>query len=128
VTESCRYSYRDARFGRLSTAPRFRLHFFDMRNRPCVFSIPPQVEEPKRRRGSKVERGDFLVWGLTAGVALSVAEAALGRPPSFEVSPPRAPPYNRICCFRDRMPTVMAAEGDSETGTGKTTVKKRTRN
>ena len=59
-------------------------------------------------------------------MSIAVAEAALGRPPSFEVSPPRAPPYARICCFRDRnggMPTVMKDEEKEESKS----VKKRKR-
>ena len=109
---SCSYSHRDARFGRVPSAPRFRLHFFDIRDRPCVFSDAANEEARKKK-----SRDDFLVWGLTAGIAVTVAEAALGRPPSFEVSPPRAPPYARICCFRDRnggMPTVMKDEEKEE--------------
>ena len=102
----CSYSHRDARFGRVRSAPRFRLHFFDMRGRPCVFS--DDAATTKKQQATR--RDDFLVWGLTAGIAVEVASAALGRPPAFELSPPRAPPYARICCFRDRnggMPTVM---------------------
>lgn len=113
------YSHRDARFGRVPSAPRFRLHFFDMKRRPCVFS---DTSDEARKKSD-----DFLVWGLTAGIAVGVAEAALGRPPSFEVSPPRAPPYARICCSRDRnggMPMVMEAEEEKDKGT---TVKKRKR-
>ena len=70
-----------------------------------------------------IDRGDFLVWGLTAGIAVEVAEAALGRPPvSFEVTPPRAAPYSCICCFRDRnggMPTTAVVDEEETTVTKK---------
>lgn len=118
----CSYSHRDARFGRVASAPRFRLHFFDMRDRPCVFS--ESAEEAKK--GPKKRRDDFLVWGLTAGIAVGVAEAALGRPPAFEVSPPRTAPYSGICSFRHSnggMPTVMRGADKGKVAT----VKKRKR-
>ena len=119
---SCIYSHRDCRFGRVPDAPRFRLHFFEMRDRPCV--SPEESAKGARRRD------DFLVWGLTAGIAVEVAEAALGRPPTFEVSPPRAAPYSRICCFRDSnggMPMVMGGGGGGAEREKGTTVKKRKR-
>lgn len=118
----CSYSHRDARFGRVASAPRFRLHFFDMRDRPCVFS--ENAEEAKK--GPKKRSDDFLVWGLTAGIAVGVAEAALGRPPAFEVSPPRTAPYSWICSFRHSnggMPTVMRGADKGKVAT----VKKRKR-
>lgn len=121
----CSYSHRDARFGRVPSAPRFRLHFFDMRGRPCVFSDDAMTPTKKL----EMRRDDFLVWGLTAGIAVGVAEAALGRPPAFELSPPRAPPYSRICCFRDRnngMPTVMM-DATAEKDDKEQSVKKRKR-
>lgn len=108
---SCSYSHRDARFGRVPSAPRFRLHFFDMSDRPCVFSGAGDAEKKKKNKD------DFLVWGLTAGIAVGVAGAALGRPPRFEVTPPRAADYGRIRCFRDRnggMPMVVKEEEEEE--------------
>ena len=102
--------------------PRFRLHFFSMRDRPCVFS--ESAEEAKK--GPKKRSDDFLVWGLTAGIAVGVAEAALGRPPAFEVSPPRTAPYSWICSFRHSnggMPTVMRGADKGKVAT----VKKRKR-
>lgn len=113
------YRYRDARFGRVATAPRFRLHFFEMKNRPCVFSDP---------KDAKRKEDEFLVWGLTALILIGVAEAALGRPASFDVSPPRAAPYREICCFRDRNggePTTFGREKKEEEAKPEGTKRKR---
>lgn len=121
-SSSCSYSYRDARLGRVSAAPRFRHHFFDMRNRPCVSSEANEKGRGSGTSGGIIERGDFLVWGLTAGIVVGVAGAALGRPASFKVSSPRAAPYGRICCFRDRnggMPTVAPARGMAAAAAGR---------
>ena len=115
TTTTTTYRHRDARFGRVPTAPRFRLHFFEMRDRPCVFS---DSAETKRE-------DEFLVWGLTALILIGVAEASFGRPASFDVSPPRAAPYWEICCFRDKnggQPTTfreLDAEEREKQGTKK---------
>lgn len=44
-----------------------------------------------------VHRGrDYLIWGLTAGILIAVAERAFGRSAAFPVTPPGARPYTDL--------------------------------
>ena len=89
------HHHRDARFG--GGGPPFRLHFFDH-------------SDPDTGRA-------FTVWGLTAGIAVDVATAALGRAPEFQVHPSGARPYSDIVAFGGRKPRVR--EGGGMEGPGR---------
>ena len=45
----------------------------------------------------------FLIWGLTAGMLVVVAEKALGRSAEFQVHPPGAAPYTALAFERGRL-------------------------
>ena len=52
----------------------YRLHYFDYSH-----------------RGS-----NYVIWGLTAGMLVVLAERAFGRRPAFSPDPPNAPPYTTL--------------------------------
>lgn len=60
----------------------------------------------------------FLIWGLTAGMLIVVAEKALGRRPSFQPDPPGAVPYQRLTYEGGRLVVrgPEAAEGGDALG------------
>lgn len=71
------YQYRDVAWEGLP----YRLHYWDY-----------------KYRGQ-----EFLIWGLTAGVLIMVAEQALGRRAAFPVHPPGALPYSALAYERGRL-------------------------
>ncbi len=99
-TLACRpaYSHRDARFG--PGGPPFRLHFFEVSPTPTLAC--------GGGGGQGSHPHSFTVWGLTAGVLVDVAAAALGRAPVFQVGPDAAAglDYARIAVGRDGVPGV----------------------
>ena len=103
---ACSYSFRDARFGPGRAAPPFRLHFFEV--------------VPSAACGGRPDGAAFTVWGLTAGVLIEVAAAALGRPPSFQAGPDAAPGlvYDRIWVGEGGVPAVREAEEGEGEGEG----------
>lgn len=72
----------------------YRLHYFDY----------------------EFEGRSFLIWGLTAGMLIVVAELAYGRPPEFQASPPGALPYTALSFngqrleMRGGLPTGASAD------------------
>ena len=96
------YSFRDARFGPCRRGPPFRLHFFEV--------------EPVLGLGGLPGGVPFTVWGLTAGISMDAAAAALGRAPAFQRGPDAAPglDYHRIAVGADGRPGVREEAAGEE--------------
>lgn len=52
----------------------------------------------------------YLIWGLTAGMLIVVAEKAFGRRPAFQPTPPNALPYTSI--VHDGQRLMYRLDGD----------------
>lgn len=59
------------------------------------------------------KENEFLIWGLTAGLLIVVAEKALGRKPDFRVDPPGARPYSALAYENGRLVFRGSGTGNS---------------
>lgn len=64
----------------------------------------------------------FLIWGLTAGMLVVVAEKALGQSAEFQVHPPGAIPYTALAFERGRLVFRGGSVGGGGVGGGSAAV------
>lgn len=88
------YSFRDLTW---ENHP-YRIHAWDY-----IYKGASNNSSDSDGKKDSIKEERYMIWGLTAGMLILVAEKAFGMSPHFEVHPPGAPPYTSLAVDQGRL-------------------------